>query len=535
VRGSALPFALWLAPVEVPEPVVPVDDPDAGWPPDWPEPELALCDADDDGDWDCDWVGVEWLGVECFGVVFVEGELPANGSLYCSSPALWAKAAAGTSSSTTQQTARRRPVMRPISSRSIARAAQVAERVSPSRRERRRVDPPAEANASLACSIVRMRRLVLLSLLAALATAPTADARRIVPYGFFGMNGSGALSQSSQGAQEREWASMASSGVEAARALFSWAQMQTGEAGPIDFELSDAIVSRAARRRIRLLALIYGTPRWARLYPDRFQSPPRDNEQFASFAGRLVARYGSQGSFWREHPKLPRRPVVEWQIWNEPNLDFYWNVPIGSPAAWPQGYLRLLKPTTQAIRRGDPNARVVLAGLTNRSWDYLKQLYKLHARPFFDTVGVQTWTSSPRSMLKAFRLVRGLMRRYHDGRKEIWATELGWPAARGRVSQMRPDERSFTTTDGKMAKRLPTIYRYLAMRRTNPLYRVTRVYWYTWASTYQGQDIFSYSGLLRVDPARDLFQARPALRYYRATARRLQGCSKTSTGICKRR
>jgi polysaccharide biosynthesis protein PslG len=364
-----------------------------------------------------------------------------------------------------------------------------------------------------------MLRLVLFCLLVALATAPAAAARRSVPYGFFGMNANGALTQASESAQEREWASMASSGVEAARVLFSWPDMQT----------------RAARRRIRLLPVIYDAPRWARLFPDRYQSPPRDNQEFASFARQLVVRYGPRGTFWSEHPELPRRPVVAWQIWNEPHLAFYWNVPKNSRAAWPRGYVRLLKAAARGIRRGDPHATVVLGGLTNRSWDYLKQLYKLHARRYFDTVGVQTWTSSPRSLLKVFRLVRSVMSRYRDRRKEIWATELGWPAARGRVNHMRPDERSFTTTDRKMARRLSTMYGYLVKRRGNPRYRVTRVYWYSWVTSYRGQDIFSYSGLLRIDPDRDLFEARPALRYYRATARRFEGCSKTSTGICKRR
>jgi polysaccharide biosynthesis protein PslG len=383
-----------------------------------------------------------------------------------------------------------------------------------------------------------MRRLVLpalVGLLIALAAAPAAGARRSVPYGFFGMNANRTLSQTSEGAQERAWASMASSGVEAARVQFSWPDMQAQEAGPIDFASSDAIVSRAARRRIRLLAVIYDAPVWARLNRDRFQSPPRDNQQFASFARQLVERYGPRGSFWREHPEVPRRPVVEWQVWNEPHLGFYWNVPKNSPAAWPRGYVRLLKASAQAIRGSDPKATVVLGGLTNRSWDRLRQLYKLHARRYFDAVGVQTWTSSPRSMLKAFRLVRSVMTRYHDRRKPIWATELGWPAARARVAHMRPDERSFTTTDRKMAKRLSTMYAYFVDRRRSPRYGVTRVYWYSWATTYQGQDIFSYSGLLRLDPGRGLFSARPALRYYRASARRFEGCSKTSTGICKHR
>ncbi len=379
---------------------------------------------------------------------------------------------------------------------------------------------------------MRPLRLVPLILLVALAAAPAAAAKRHVPYAFFGVTANGPLTGSTDSAQERQWAAMARSGVESARVVFSWAEMQPEKNQAPDFGRSDAVVSRAARRRIRLLPVIFSAPRWARLYPDRESSPPADDGEYAAFARMLVERYGPHGSFWDEHPELPRRPVREWQIWNEPHLVIYWDVPVGSPAAWPAGYARMLRAVYPAIKGADPHATVVSGGLTNDSWNKLRALYRRGARRYFDVLAIQTYTSSPRKLLRAFRLVRRVMRRHGDRRKPIWATEVSWPAARGRI--MAPDYyRTIITTDRRMARRLKEVYGMLARRRGDPRYFVKRVYWYTWASRYRARrDIFDYSGLMGYRGGS--FRPRPALRYYRASARRFEGCSKTSTGVCRR-
>jgi hypothetical protein len=59
------------------------------------------------------------------------------------------------------------------------------------------------------------------------------------------------------------------------------------------------------------------------------------------------------------------------------------------------------------------------------------------------------------------------------------------------------------------------------------------VYWYSWASEYEGSDIFRYSGLLRYrlggSPSR-----KPAYAAYVKVARKLTGCKRTETGRCTR-
>ena len=62
--------------------------------------------------------------------------------------------------------------------------------------------------------------------------------------------------------------------------------------------------------------------------------------------------------------------------------------------------------------------------------------------------------------------------------------------------------------------------------------RIARLYWYTWGTSYTGNDLFDYGGLLRWDGT--AFKTTPALAAYTKSARLHQGCAKTSAGLCKR-
>jgi hypothetical protein len=218
-----------------------------------------------------------------------------------------------------------------------------------------------------------MRRSVLLAALALLVAAAPAAAARQVPRGWLGAVVDGPLTGPQRDAFAGEWDLMAASGVESVRVAVFWDEHQpvapeaartpSQDGIPTDFSRTDAVVSAAAARGLRMLAVVQRAPGWARLRPDDPASPPADPATYAAFVGALVRRYGPRGSFWSERPYLPRFPVRAWQIWNEPNLTSYWSL---QPFA--RGYVRLLRAARRAIRAVDSGARVVLAGLPNRSW-----------------------------------------------------------------------------------------------------------------------------------------------------------------------
>jgi hypothetical protein len=229
-----------------------------------------------------------------------------------------------------------------------------------------------------------------------------------------------------------------------------------------------------------------------------------------------VARFGPRGSLWAEHPEVAARPIRAWQIWNEPNLTRYWTPPRGQGFA--RSYVKLLRAAHRALRAADPGARTILAGLPNESWIALRQIYKAGGRRAFDAVALHPYTGRPRNVVRLVEYARREMRRFGDGRKPVWVTELSWPAAKGKTKNTT----GFETTDRGQASRLSDGLRLLARARTR--LRIERVFWYTWLSREDSPNSFDYSGLRRVRDGQSV--SVPALDAFRRSARRLEGCVK---------
>jgi len=364
-----------------------------------------------------------------------------------------------------------------------------------------------------------MARALIVAALAALAlvTAPAAAPAR-APDGFFGVMWDRDITKAPAAAQEPHWATMRRSGVEAVRTVFRWADAQPVAGRPVDFARTDRLVGFAARNHIDLLPIVLGAPAWAAIPPFVYGSTPRHVGDYTAYLRALVLRYGPDGSFWSEHPELPRRPLRAWQIWNEPHLNYYWDTTGRRPSAWVREYPRLLRATAPAIRAIDPGATIVLAGLADFAWRHLERLNRHRIRKSFDVASVNLFTSRPKLVLKGLRRFRAAMRRGREARKPLWLTETTWPAGKGRVVVPRAAwQRGWYTTDGGMAQRLRQFYS-LAVRHRRKL-RLQRAVWYTWASSYRQSDLFDYAGLVRYDGGG--FERRPALTAYAAAARRL--------------
>jgi len=318
---------------------------------------------------------------------------------------------------------------------------------------------------------------------------------------------------------------MAAAGAETMRVAFHWGNAQLERDGPIDLSETDRIVERASARRIEVFPHIIVAPTWNRAYSYDPHAPPGDPEYLRPYMKVLIERYGPRGSFWAEHPGLPRLPIHNWQFWNEPHLPYQWTLPRG--ISWSETYTAQLKVFHLAVKENDPTAKVVLGGLTNSSWQALDELYYNGVKGYFDIAAIHPYTQRTNGTVELVRRFRAVMRRHGDGRKPVWATELGLPASRGRSKS----KNKLQTTDRGMARFLEGSYAALARARRKRSTRVDRAYWYTWASRYRG-DIFSYTGLFRYAG-----KGRPAKRRafgaYVRTARRLEGCVKTSAGRCR--
>lgn len=397
-------------------------------------------------------------------------------------------------------------------------------------------------------------RLAAVALLVAIAlsvgVSSAVAAPRRVPFGFFAVNWEvGAppdLDSASLSGQRAQARLMVRSGVESVRIPFKWANAQPyataaqvpphlarhfvrGPGGvPTDFRRTDRYVRIAAERGLKLLPFVLFAPRWASDEPSHryyMVKPSRDPTPYTNYLLALIGRYGPSGSFWRSNPRVPKRPLREWQIWHEPNVGSFWQE---QPFA--ERYVSLLRAAYGVIHSADPGARVVLAGLPNRSWEVLDRLYRAGAGGYFDAAAVHPFTLHVSGLVRLIELFRTVMNRNGEARKPMYLTEVAWTTAKGRIPTSMLV--GIEVSAHRQNANLRTAYRKIGKRWRR--LGVRRVYWERWSSVYERGFSWFYGGLVRSFWRRPQSQQgarfRPTrlLRTYASTARRLEGCRKAS-------
>jgi hypothetical protein len=352
-----------------------------------------------------------------------------------------------------------------------------------------------------------MRRAAVAALIAVLMLPATAAAE--LPRDFFGVMANGPFDAPTF-PLDAESAAMHAAGVGTERMEIAWDLVEP-QKGQYDFSLPDRKLLAAARANIDVLGLIVRTPAWAAQQPGQPFSPPRDPADYAAFATALVARYGPDGELWRAHPDVTPRPVRDWQIWNEPNIAVYW-----TEQPFMRGYARLLNSAYAAIKRADPKATVVMAGLANFSWRDLRRLFRRGGADLrFDVAAVHPFSGRPSNTVKIVALNRQVLDRNGAREKPIWLTELTWSSAKGHKRKLT---KNWETTEAGQAQRLRAAYGLFVKARK--LLRLQRIYWYTWVTVDRDSpNSFDYSGLRTERPDGTVVD-KPAARAFRAVVRR---------------
>jgi hypothetical protein len=142
--------------------------------------------------------------------------------------------------------------------------------------------------------------------------------------------------------------------------------------------------------------------------------PPRHARDFGAYAGAIAKRY---------------RDVQYWQIWNEPNNPIFW--PTGPDA---RKYTDLLKTAAGKIRTANPQARIVLGGISLNDLSYIQELYDASAQKYFDILAVHLYNpaQSPQAYLEhELEKLHTLMAKNDDSDTDIWLTEIGWHTGTG--------------------------------------------------------------------------------------------------------
>ncbi len=212
------------------------------------------------------------------------------------------------------------------------------------------------------------------------------------------------------------------------RQRFPWAEM---EPAPKQFDWAqwDEIVDRVAEYDLALVAVLDGSPAWAReaIDGDNDLAPPRDSTDFARFTAAFAQRYGDKIDYY--------------QIWDAPNIYPHW----GERDADGAGYSGMLCQANIYIKRVDPTATILMAGLASTvetrgrnlsEPQFLHKMYDAGGGACFDIAAVKPYGfwSGPEDRrvdigvlnFSRLELARAAMVERGDATKPLWAVEMGW-------------------------------------------------------------------------------------------------------------
>ncbi|HEX6310978.1 MAG TPA: beta-xylosidase, partial [Acidimicrobiia bacterium] len=157
-----------------------------------------------------------------------------------------------------------------------------------------------------------------------------------------------------------------------------WSSVEP-EPGRYRWDQLDRVVDGARACGLEVVGLLTYSPEWARAAGTSEHAPPLDPDDFGAFVSRAVRRYAPRG-------------VDVWEIWNEPNLDLFWE-----PAPDPAAYAELLAAAFDAVKAVDRDATVISAGLAPAADEpdgsrvspvtFLEEAYAAGAGGHFDALG----------------------------------------------------------------------------------------------------------------------------------------------------
>ncbi len=222
---------------------------------------------------------------------------------------------------------------------------------------------------------------------------------------------------------------LAQLGLTTVRQRFDWNRIEPA-AGQFTWDAYDRIVAAANANDLELLAVLDGSPAWARAAVDSANplAPPQERADFGRFAAHVAARYAGKINFY--------------QVWDEPNIAPHWGARFVDPAA----YAGLLREGYVQIRAADPNAVVLTASLAptletggaNLSdLAFLEQLLAAGAGGWFDAVAIAPYgfdqapdarPSADRLNYRRAELLHDVLARRGLTAMPMWATAAGWYA-----------------------------------------------------------------------------------------------------------
>jgi hypothetical protein len=194
------------------------------------------------------------------------------------------------------------------------------------------------------------------------------------------------------------------------------------------------------------------------------------------FVEECLKRYGDNGTFWANHPGLPKLVPEYWEIWNEENYGDNGN---SNGQVDPPQFAEMLKETHEAFERVDSEAKIMLGGLLTVSKEgqggghlsvggFLHELNNAGGSPYYAAVSLHPYAfrgsveKVAKHVMRNISKARKALNSVGGQGKPIWVTEIGWP-----VDGPPGDELHVSVSQEKQKELLETVFDRIKVRSSS--------------------------------------------------------------------
>lgn len=187
----------------------------------------------------------------------------------------------------------------------------------------------------------------------------------------------------------------------------AWPDLEPAR-GQWRFERLDSYITMAQQHGTTVLLPLAMTPLWAAAR-GQVSAEPRDFEDWRTFVRTVVTRYKGR--------------IQAYEIWNEPNLDFW--------TGRTDQLVALTKEAYEIIHSVDPNAILVSPSATAaHGVPWLAEFLRQGGGQYVDVIGfhfyVEPHNLAPEDMLPVIQSVEHVLSENGLANKPLWNTETGW-------------------------------------------------------------------------------------------------------------